>query len=85
MVLFMNAQDREERGLDSGARIALETISEDGIKRRVDGLTILDYPMPCGVVAGYYSGLNPLLPLDDCDRISGTPAGKSIPVRVVAG
>lgn len=85
MVLFMNAQDREERGLDSGARIALETISEDGIKRRVDGLTVLDYPMPRGAVAGYYPELNPLLPLDYYDRISGTPAAKSIPVRVVAG
>ena len=85
MVLFMNAQDREERGLDSGARIALETISEDGIKRRVDGLTVLDYPMPRGAVAGYYPELNPLLPLDYYDRISGTPAAKSIPVRVIAG
>ncbi|WP_293794789.1 FdhF/YdeP family oxidoreductase [uncultured Bosea sp.] len=85
MVLFMNAQDREERGLDSGARIALETISEDGIKRRVDGLTVLDYPMPRGAVAGYYPELNPLLPLDYYDRISGTPAAKSIPVRVAAG
>jgi formate dehydrogenase major subunit len=85
MVLFMNAQDRQERGLDSGARIALETISEDGIKRRVDGLTVLDYPMPRGAVAGYYPELNPLLPLGYYDRISGTPAAKSIPVRVVAG
>lgn len=85
MVLFINAQDREERGLDSGARIALETISEDGIKRRVDGLTVLDYPMPRGAVAGYYPELNPLLPLGYYDRISGTPAAKSIPVRVVAG
>jgi len=85
MVLFINAQDREERGLDSGARIALETINEDGIKRRVDGLTVLDYPMPRGAVAGYYPELNPLLPLGYYDRISGTPAAKSIPVRVVAG
>jgi formate dehydrogenase major subunit len=85
MVLFMNAQDREERGLDSGARVALETISEDGIKRRVDGLTVLDYPMPRGAVAGYYPELNPLLPLDYYDRMSGTPAAKSIPVRVAAG
>lgn len=85
MVLFMNAQDREERGLASGTRIALETISEDGIKRRVDCLTLLDYPMSRGAVAGYYPEPNPLLPLDYYDRISGTPAAKSIPVRVAAG
>ena len=85
MVLFMNAEDREDRGLDEGARIAIETISEDGVGRRVEGLTVLDYPMPRGSIAGYYPELNPLLPLDYYDRISGTPAAKSIPVRVVAG
>ena len=84
MILFMNAADREARGLDAGARVALETISDDGVERRVDGLTIIDYPMSRGAVAGYYPELNPLLPLDHYDRISGTPAAKSIPVRVVA-
>lgn len=84
MVLFMNADDIADRGLAEGAKVALETFSSDGIRRRVDGLTILDYPMPRGSVAGYYPELNPLLPLDHHDRISGTPAAKSIPVRVVA-
>ncbi|TQM12297.1 formate dehydrogenase major subunit [Pseudoxanthomonas sp. 3HH-4] len=84
MVLFMNAEDRIARGLDPQAKVALETISDDGIKRRVDGLTILDYPMPRGAVAGYYPELNPLLPLEYYDKISGTPAAKSIPVRTIA-
>ncbi|MBX3565207.1 MAG: FdhF/YdeP family oxidoreductase [Sphingomonas sp.] len=84
MVLFMNAEDRADRGIDAGAQITLETISDDGVPRRVAGLTVLDYAMPRGAVAGYYPELNPLLPLDYYDRISGTPAAKSIPVRVVA-
>jgi formate dehydrogenase major subunit len=84
MVLFMNADDRTARGLASGARVALETICDDGVQRRVEGLTVLDYPMPRGAVAGYYPELNPLLPLEYHDKISGTPAAKSIPVRVVA-
>jgi formate dehydrogenase major subunit len=84
MVLFMNADDRAARGLEPGCRVALETISGDGVQRRVDGLTVLDYPMPRGSVAGYYPELNPLLPLEYHDKISGTPAAKSIPVRVVA-
>lgn len=83
MVLFMNAEDRAERGLDSGARVALETITNDGVRRRVDGLTVIDYPMPRGAIAGYYPELNPLLPLEYYDKISGTPAAKSIPVRIV--
>jgi len=85
MVLFMNAEDIAARGLASGTRVALETISTDGLARRVGGLTVLDYPMPRGAVAGYYPELNPLLPLDYYDRLSGTPAAKSIPVRVIAG
>lgn len=84
MVLFMNENDRIARGLEPRATVALETISTDGIKRRVDALTVIDYPMPRGAIAGYYPELNPLLPLDYYDRISGTPAAKSIPVRVVA-
>lgn len=84
MVVFMNAEDRAARRLEDGARIALETISNDGVQRRVDGLTVLDYPMPRGSIAGYYPELNPLLPLEYYDEISGTPAAKSIPVRVVA-
>lgn len=83
MVLFMNADDRAARGLEAGQKISLETISNDGVSRRVDELTVIDYPMPRGAVAGYYPELNPLLPLDHYDRISGTPAAKSIPVRVV--
>lgn len=83
MILFMNADDRIARGLEKGATVALETISTNGVRRRVDALTIIDYPMPRGAVAGYYPELNPLLPLDHYDRMSGTPAAKSIPVRVV--
>jgi len=84
MVLFMNEDDRIARGLEPESTIALETISNDHVRRRVEGLIVLDYPMPRGSVAGYYPELNPLLPLGYYDEISGTPAAKSIPVRVVA-
>lgn len=84
MVLFMNIEDRLARGLEKEARVSLETISDDGVQRRIEGLTVLDYPMPRGALAGYYPELNPLLPLDYYDRISGTPAAKSIPVRMRA-
>lgn len=82
MVLFMNADDIADRGLEAGAKVALETISDDGVVRRVEGLTIIDYPMSRGSVAGYYPELNPLLPLGHYDKTSGCPAAKAIPVRV---
>ena len=84
MVVFMNAEDMAAHGLAEGAKITLETISTDGIVRRVEGLTAIDYPMPAGSIAGYYPELNPLLPLVYYDPISGCPAAKSIPVRVVS-
>jgi formate dehydrogenase major subunit len=83
LVIFMNKQDREERGLENGAVIGLETYSDDGYRRYVDGLTVIDYPLPRGAIAGYYPELNPLLPLNFYDEISGTPAAKAIPVKVV--
>jgi formate dehydrogenase major subunit len=84
MVLFINAEDRAARGLEAGVQIALETIADDGVDRRVDGLTLIDYPMSRGAVAGYFPELNPLLPLEHHDKLSGTPAAKAIPVRVVS-
>lgn len=84
MVLFMNAQDMADRGIAQGGMIGLETVADDGIARRVGGLTVFAYSLPRGAVAGYYPELNPLLPLEYYDRLSGTPAAKSIPVRVVA-
>ncbi|NHF72274.1 FdhF/YdeP family oxidoreductase [Paracoccus xiamenensis] len=85
MVLFMNAEDIAANGLSEGAEIALETISTDGEPRRVEGLSVVRYSLPRGAVAGYYPELNPLLPLYYFDPLSGTPAAKSIPVRIVAG
>ena len=84
MVLFMNARDMADRGLKEYDTVARETISDDGIARRVEGLTVLDYPMARGALAGYFPELNPLIPLHHYDRTSGTPAAKSVPVRVVA-
>lgn len=84
MILFMNTADREARGIPRGGQVAVETIADDGVSRRVDGLTVVDYPMSRGSVAGYFPELNSLLPLEYHDKISGTPAAKSIPVRVNA-
>src|SRR3546814_4623722 len=52
MVLFVNAEDRAARDLEAGEVVALETISGDGIARRVEGLTLIDYPMSPGSEIG---------------------------------
>src|SRR3546814_18084974 len=78
MIVFINAEDRAARGLDAGVAVALATISAAGIARRVEGLTLIDYPMSRGSIAGYYPELKPLLPLDYYDRIRGTPDRKGV-------
>ena len=83
MVLFMNPEDRKARGLAKEQLIGLQTIYDDGHMRMVSGLTVLDYPLPRGAVAGYYPELNPLIPIEFVDFLSGTPAAKSVPVRVI--
>ena len=84
MILFINEADMRERGLVAGRRVALQTIAADGVERHVAGLELVPFALPRGSLAGYYPELNALLPLDHHDEISGTPAAKSIPVRVVA-
>src|SRR3546814_20842868 len=45
MILFMHADDIAARGLAAGVKVELETIGIDGIARRVERLTVIDYPM----------------------------------------
>ena len=84
MVLFMNPDDRAARGLAKEQVVGLETISADGFPRRIEGLTVIDYPISRGAVAGYMPELSVLIPVGYADAMSGTPAAKSVPVRVVA-
>ena len=57
---------------------------EDGLVRRVDGLTVTPYDLPPGCIAGYYPELNPLVPLSYHEKNSQTPAYKGTPVEIVA-
>jgi anaerobic selenocysteine-containing dehydrogenase len=43
MVILMNPADMEKRGLAQGDRIGLETIADDGVERRVDGLSVVPF------------------------------------------
>jgi molybdopterin-dependent oxidoreductase alpha subunit len=83
MVVLMNKDDIAANGLSEGDMIGLETIANDGVDRRVSGLTVMAYDIPRGCIAGYYPECNPLLPLWHCAEESKVPAAKSIPVRIV--
>jgi molybdopterin-dependent oxidoreductase alpha subunit len=84
MIVMINADDRIRLGFAKDERVKLETLSDDGIKREVSGLQLIDYDIPAGSCAGYFPELNQLVPLWQFAEESKTPASKSVPVRVVA-
>jgi molybdopterin-dependent oxidoreductase alpha subunit len=80
-VVFMNAADLAERGLEHGDDVWVEPTAPDGPARRMK-LTALRYDIARGSAAAYYPEANGLVPLDQFDPESGTPCYKSAPVRV---
>ncbi|MFE1599018.1 FdhF/YdeP family oxidoreductase [Methylobacterium sp. ID0610] len=83
MVVFLSPEEMKRRGLGIGESVALETVSTDGVTRRVGGLKVVPYRVPDGCCAAYYPETNPLVPLYARDPQSGTPSSKSIPVRLI--
>ena len=77
-VVFMNTADLAERGLAHGDTVTLESAGG----RTLSGYVALAYDIPPGCAAAYYPEANVLMRLADHDRSSGTPAYKSVPVRV---
>jgi anaerobic selenocysteine-containing dehydrogenase len=85
MVLFINANDIERLGLREGEMVALATVTDDGVRREVNGFRVTRYDIPEGCCASYYPECNPLIPLWHHAEGSHVPAAKAIPVRVVRG
>ena len=85
MIVMMNRDDMRRFGISPDTEIALTTAVDDGVKRRVAGLTALEYDIPPGNCAAYFPECNPLVPLWQYAEKSKTPAVKSLPVRVEIG
>ncbi len=83
-VVFANPDDIAARGLSSGDRIDLAAAFDSGGERMVRGFTLVARDIPRGCLAAYYPETNILVDLDDRDTRSGTPAYKSVPVRLSA-
>ena len=83
-VLLMNPEDIAAAGLRQGQIVGLASDVDDGVERHVGGLKVTPFLLPRGCLGGYYPELNPLVPLAWHDEESKTPAGKSVPVRIVA-
>jgi molybdopterin-dependent oxidoreductase alpha subunit len=83
-VVFAHPDDIAARGLKAGDRIDLAAAFDDTGKRSVRGFTLVERDIPRGCLAAYYPETNVLVALEDHDRRSGTPAYKSVPVRLSA-
>jgi len=81
-VVFMNEVDLAARGLEHGDLVDIET-AMPGRPLRLEGSTAIAYDIALGTVGAYYPAAHVLVPLDFIDPESGTPAYKSIPVRVM--
>lgn len=85
-VVFMNKDDLAARGLADGDIIDLQAALHKDSGREgkaARGLTAIAYDIPRGSIAGYYPEMNSVISLDHYDRVSGTPAYKGVPVRVI--
>jgi molybdopterin-dependent oxidoreductase alpha subunit len=81
-VVFINEEDLAERNLEHGDVITVETALATDTPLQLIGFTAIAYNIPKGSIGAYYPEANVLVPLDYCDKESGTPSYKSIPVRV---
>ncbi|MBY0134685.1 FdhF/YdeP family oxidoreductase [Paracoccus yeei] len=82
MRLLIAPDQMREAGLAEDQTVALVTVSDDGISRRLEGLRVTPYDLPAGCVGAYYPEANVLVPLDRYDRASKTPAYKGATVRI---
>ena len=82
MVLMMNEEDISRLGLSDGDTVNVETVSQDSIRREVQGFRIVKHAIAKGCAAAYFPEASPLVPLSHHESHSCTPAYKSIPVRL---
>jgi anaerobic selenocysteine-containing dehydrogenase len=81
-VVFLNEREMTRRGLASGDRVDLVTLSTDGVERAVRNFQVVGYSFPDGCCAAYYPETNPLMPLYAYDPLSFTPSAKAVPIRI---
>jgi anaerobic selenocysteine-containing dehydrogenase len=79
--LFISRGDLARLCLSAGERVDLVSVWHDG-EREAHDFLLVEYAIPAGCVASYFPETNALVPLDHVAERAGTPASKSIPVRL---
>jgi molybdopterin-dependent oxidoreductase alpha subunit len=81
-VVFMCEEDLVGRNLRHGDRVDITTAVPGFEDLQLKGFTAVSYDIAPGSVAAYFPEANCLVPLAYQDKLSGTPAYKSIPVKI---
>jgi molybdopterin-dependent oxidoreductase alpha subunit len=80
-VVFANAQDLAELGIEEGELVDLVSHFE-GEERTAEGFKVVVYPIPRGCAATYFPEANVLVALDSVAEKSNTPASKSVVISL---
>jgi molybdopterin-dependent oxidoreductase alpha subunit len=81
-VVFMNAEDMRDRGLERFDLVDVTSIAKDGSRRTVYGYRAVPYDVPRGSTAGYMPELNALCPIGDYSEQSDQPLMKHLVVEI---
>ena len=77
-VVFMNADDMADLGVEAGDRADIVGEFDDGVERIARNFRFVPYDIPRGCIAGYYPEMNVLVPLTSSGDESYTPTSKSV-------
>jgi len=77
-VVFMNAADMADIGVEAGDRADIVGEFDDGVERIARDFRFVPYDIPRGCIAGYYPEMNVLVPLASSGDESYTPTSKSV-------
>ncbi|PSS43966.1 hypothetical protein C6401_09460 [Arthrobacter woluwensis] len=81
-VVFLNETDCRELGVADGQFVDLVSVWDDGVERRAPRFRVVEYDTVKGSAAAYYPETNVLVPLDSQAIGSGTPASKSVVIKL---
>lgn len=81
-VVFANADDLAELGIENGSYVDIHSEWTDGVDRVARHFRVIEYPIARGCAATYFPEANVLVPLDHTAKTSNTPVSKSIVVRL---
>ncbi|OIK26309.1 FdhF/YdeP family oxidoreductase [Streptomyces malaysiense] len=83
-LVFMNADDMRERGVEEFGRVDITATARDGSTRSLDGYLAIPYEIPRGCAAGYMPEMNVLIAIGDYSTQSDQPLMKHIDVTITA-